>query len=473
MTRVNHQPSNDPHTSTPTGAGPRGTSHEHDHDGPPRTVEEHLRAVTELIGDSPWSRREPLRSPLEQAAGRVLAQDVEAGLDLPPFTNSQMDGYALRSADTAAPSTLRGTPEHADATAGNRVTNSVTSSGTFESNGHRTTLRVGPTVPAGHAPQPIEPGQAIPVMTGAALPPGADCVVPVEDVLPSGFHEPGSAVSVPAGQLPGRFVRPAGDDVVRGTRLLRAGDRLTPLAVGACAALGLRDVLVRPPLRVGILTTGDEVVPPGSARGPAQIFDSNATILRAALADAGVEVVMVRHVPDDDDALRALLAADDDTRRPDLWVSSGGISEGAFEVVRQVLGASGLAEFSEFLHVAMQPGGPQGLARVNGVPFVCFPGNPVSTWVSCEMFLRPALSAVTGALSPRPEIRVPSADRLDPLPERSRVVRAHWDGQVIRKIGGYGSHLLAVAAGVNALVMLPPGQDEVSPGQEVTVRLLT
>ncbi|NHU85819.1 molybdopterin molybdotransferase MoeA [Kocuria sp. JC486] len=449
-----------------TGGDRPRTDHGHSHHAPPRSVEDHLRAVTELLGRSPWFGREPVRLPLEQAAGRVLAEDVEAGLDLPPFTNSQMDGYAVRSADTAVPSGLQNQHEQVDATAGNP--------GAADSTESLTSLRVGPTVPAGHAPDPIEAGQAVPVMTGATLPPGADCVVPVEDARPSGFHAQGATVSVPAGQAPGRFVRPAGDDVVRGTRVLRAGDRLTPLALGTCAALGLGDVLVRPPLRVGILTTGDEVVQPGTPRGPAQIFDSNATILRGVLADAGAEVVAVHHVPDDDDVLRALLAPEAaEAPHPDLWISSGGISEGAFEVVRRVLSGPDVAEFSEFLHVAMQPGGPQGLARVDGVPFVCFPGNPISTWVSWEMFLRPALTAVTGAPSTRTEVRVRSGDEFECLPGRARVVRAHWDGEVLTKVGGYGSHLLAAAVGVNALVILPPGRGTVPSGQDVVVRLLT
>lgn len=414
------------------------------HGAAARSIEDHAGAVADLLRRGPWPEREAQWIPLERATGRVLARQVVAEVDLPPFTNSQMDGYAVSAAATAA-----------DA-------------------GATVVLRAGAPAPAGHVPAQLEPGQAVPVMTGAPMPPGADAVVPVEECEPGGFQPAGRPVRIPAGQSAGRFVRPAGEDVRAGASVLAEGTELTAQAVGVCASLGLREVLVRPALRVGILTTGDEVVPPGAARGPAQIFDANAAILRAALACAPVEVVGSFHVPDDDAALRSLLRerVRAGERAADLWVTSGGISEGAFEVVRKVLSDPGAAEFSEFLHVAMQPGGPQGLAMVEGIPFVCLPGNPVSTWVSAEMFLHPALNTVLGGPPPRVVIRVPSADDLHPLPGRTRVVRAHWDGSAVRRVGGYGSHLLAAAARANALIILPPGADPVPAGSEVAVRLL-
>lgn len=418
---------------------PHSTPHHHE----PRTAEEHADAVVKLLERGPWSDREPEWVDLDHAAGRVAARDVVAALDQPPFTNSQMDGYAVRALDTVS-------PEQA------------------------VELTVAATVAAGHQPQPLQAGHAAPVMTGAPIPTGADAVVPIEVADPSEFLTQGCSVRVPAHQEVGRFIRPAGDDVAAGTTVVASGERLTPLALGACAAAGLTQIQVRPRLRVAVLTTGDEVVAPGQGRGPAQIFDSNAQILRGALADPCLEVVGHFHVPDHDDALRHLLAthAPGESRAaPDLWISSGGISEGAFEVVRRVLSDPAVAEFSEFLHVDMQPGGPQGMARVNGVPFLCFPGNPVSTWVSMEMFLRPGL-ARWGAASSCPQIQVRCADELHPLPGRMRVVRAVWDGATVRRVGGYGSHLLAAAVSANALILLPPGSEPVSAGSEVTARLM-
>lgn len=418
---------------------PHSTPHHHE----PRSVEEHAGAVVTLLGQGPWSDREPEWVELNQATGRVAACDVVAALDLPPFTNSQMDGYAVRAADTLGA-------------------------------GQAVQLTVAATVAAGHQPGPLKPGQAAPVMTGAPVPAGADAVVPIEVVEPSEFLEAGRTVRLPADQEVGRFIRPAGDDVAAGTTVVASGERLTPLVLGACAAAGLTRVQVRPRLRIGVLTTGDEVVAPGQDRGPAQIFDSNAQILRAALTDPCLEIVGHFHVPDHDDALRHLLASHapgENADAPDLWISSGGISEGAFEVVRRVLSDPEVAEFSEFLHVAMQPGGPQGLAQVNGVPFLCFPGNPISTWVSAEMFLRPALVR-RGAASSCPEIQVRCEDELHPLPERMRVVRAFWDGSTVRRVGGYGSHLLAAAVSTNALILLPPGSEPVPAGSLVSVRLM-
>ncbi|MDO5617835.1 molybdopterin molybdotransferase MoeA [Kocuria sp.] len=409
-----------------------------------RTVADHALAVATLLERGTWADREPEWVELDQAVGRILARDVAAQMDLPPFTNSQMDGYAVRAAETASTGTV-------------------------------VELTVTAPVAAGHMPPPLMDGQAAPVMTGAPIPAGADVVVPIEVVDPPHFRAEGSTVRIPAPQEAGRFIRPAGDDVASGTTVVTTGTRLTPLALGACAAAGLTHVQVRPRLRINLLTTGDEVVPPGQHRGPAQIFDSNAQILRACLDDPCLQVTGHFHVPDHDDALRHLLAAQasgGDAEAPDLWISSGGISEGAFEVVRRVLNDPEVAEFSEFLHIAMQPGGPQGLARVNGTPFLCFPGNPISTWISAEMFLRPALVR-WGASSWSPEMQVPCGQQLHPLPGKLRVVRGYWDGSAVRRVGGYGSHLLAGAVTANALILLEPGEDPLPAGSPVRVWLVS
>lgn len=401
---------------------------------PARPVDEHLRAVTAALRDL----HPPARAvPLGEALGRVLAEDLVAPLDLQPFDNAQMDGFAVRAADTAG-------------------------------NGGRgrAALAVVAPVPAGHLPPPLGPGEAAPVMTGAPLPPGADAVVPVEEAEPRGFPAAGATVRLPADQPPGRFVRRAGEDVRAGTTVLPAGRRLTPARIGLAAALGLDRLPVRGRARALVYTTGDELVPPGAPRGPAQVYDANAAILRAQLEEAGVEVLAAGLVPDDPDAFAARLAADVGTG-PDLVVTSGGVSEGAYEVVRQVLGGAG-----EFLHVAVQPGGPQGLARAHGVPVVCLPGNPVSTLVSFELFLRPALTAVLGAPAPRPRRTAPLAEPVRPLPGRTQVRRAVLEAGAVRMAGGPGSHLLAAAARADALAVLPPGADELPAGTPVEVLVL-
>lgn len=406
-----------------------------------RGIAEHVAAIRDLIGRSRWAAREPEELELARAAGRVLAADVTAPMPLPPFDNSQMDGYAVGAADTRGPSTA-GTVAMVVSTAG--------AAGA-----------------AGHEPAPLPGSGAAPVMTGAPIPPGADAVVPIEEALPSEFLPEGATVRLPAGQEPGRFVRRAGEDVARGQVVAPAGALLSPIALGAIAGLGLERVLVRPRLRVGILTTGDEVVEPAQEASGAQIYNANAALLRAQLERLGLEVVAARHVTDDDDGLRRLLGSES-FGAPDLWVTSGGISEGAFEVVRRVLSDAD----GEFLHVGLQPGGPQGLAMLEGTAVVCLPGNPVSTWVSTEILLRPALAAAgAGAAEPR-RLTAPAAADLERLPGRTRVLRARWDGRRAQQLGGHGSHLLATAALADALIVLEPGEGVVPAGAPVEVRLL-
>lgn len=402
---------------------------------PVRSVDEHRRAVVDALRGL-GARVETVL--LGDALGRVLAEDLVAPLSLQPFDNSQMDGFAIRAADSRA---------------------------VRRDDGHASFVVVAP-VPAGRVPGPLAAGEAAPVMTGAPLPPGADAVVPVEEALPRGFPAPGALLRLPVGQPAGRFVRRAGEDVAEGDTALLAGRRLTPARIGLAAALGRAELPVRARPRAVVYTTGDEVVAPGAERGPAQIFDANAAILGAQLAEAGVEVVGAHLVSDDPGAFAARLAEDAD-RRPDLFVSSGGVSEGAYEVVRQVLEPHG-----EFVHVAMQPGGPQGLALVHGVPFVCLPGNPVSTLVSFEMFLRPALTEAAGAPAPRARSTGPLAEPVRPLPGRTQVRRVVWDGATVRTAGGTGSHLLAAAARANALALVPPGEAELPAGAPVELLLL-
>lgn len=399
-----------------------------------RSVAAHRQAVQDLLANAAAGAGSE-RISLIAALGRVLAADVVAPLSLPPFDNSQMDGYAVRSADLASGGS---------------------------------TLPVVEPVPAGAAPRPLKAGTAAPIMTGAMLPEGADAVVPIEQALPNSFPLPGTeaVVTLPT-TAPGSYVRAVGSDITAGSTALAAGTLLGPAQLGLLAALGLTAVFVREPLRVLLVTTGDEVVEPGSSLAPGKIYDANGTLLEAAMVQAGLVVHRSGITMDDPAALQALLrsrAAD-----ADLIVSSGGVSKGAYEVVKQALQNQPV----DFLSVAMQPGGPQGIGTFDGVPFLGFPGNPVSCLVSFEMFLRPALTALLGAPQPRTVVRAPLAASLSSPPGKHQVRRGTLqpDGR-IRLEGGPGSHLIHALANSNALVHVPAEVTELTAGQDVEVWML-
>ncbi|MCQ1948028.1 gephyrin-like molybdotransferase Glp [Arthrobacter sp. zg-Y1116] len=413
----------------------------------PRQAAAHRQAVEDLLRT--WFQAHPPAHEtvaLNAAAGRLLAAEVRAPGNLPPFTNSQMDGYAVRVADLAAAGDLPPAPG-------------------------RVRLATAAPIPAGSAPPPLLPGTAAPVMTGAMLPEGADAVVPIEACTPDTFvpaAEPPGTVAVPAEVPAGQFVRRAGSDIAAGTPALPAGAVLGPLQLGLLAALGLDRVTVRTRPRVLLLTTGDEVIEPGRPLGPGQIHDANTTLLRSSLEEAGAEVLRSRILADSPqeftDRLRADVAAD----APDLVLTSGGISKGAYEVVRQGLASQDVA----FLSVAMQPGGPQGIGTVDGVPFLGFPGNPVSSLVSFEMFLRPALTAVTGAPRPRAEVPARLTAPLGSPAGKHQVRRGRYTAGTVEPVGGPGSHLVHALASSNALISVPVGTEHLEAGAEVTVLLL-
>ena len=447
------------------------------------SVAGHRDAVLELL--ALHFNRHPLDSgelPLAEARGRILAADVPAAGNLPPFANSQMDGYAVRAADLAVVPAAPGGAGHHHAGTG---------PGTWVE------LAVAPMIPAGTSPAPLRPGTAAPIMTGAMLPDGADAVVPIEQAVPDTFFptffptaqkvSPAPTPAVPGGnaadrrvRLPanvpaGQFVRSAGSDIAAGVQALAAGTLLGPGQLGLLAALGQDGVMVQARPRVLLLTTGDEVVEPGVPLAAGQIHDANSTLLRTLLEEAGAQVLSARVLADSPREFLRLLHADLEAHSPDLVISSGGISKGAFEVVRQGLAA----EDVRFLSVAMQPGGPQGLGRVAGVPFLGFPGNPVSSVVSFEMFLRPALGRLTGFPRARTELRgilaEPAASpRAKHQVRRGRYLPAAEPGRPgrVELIGGPGSHLVHALASSNALVHLPAGVESVPAGGEVTVWLL-
>lgn len=409
----------------------------HGHGGAPhqsRSVAGHRAAVAELLAPLLTEARVETVT-LRDALGRGLAFDIAAPLSLPPFANSQMDGFAINSADV---------PD-----------------GGAE-------LRVVDPVPAGATPAVLKRGSAAPIMTGAMIPVGADAVVPVERAVPDRFPAPGTASTVwlPA-TAAGTFVRSAGSDIAAGERALAAGSCLGPAQLGLLAALGIGEVTVRRSLTVLLATTGDEVVEPGQPLPPGKIYDSNGTLLESAMCQAGLAVVRTAIASDRPEEFRDLLRSH--AGRVDLIVTTGGVSKGAYEVVRQAMDG----QAAEFIHVAMQPGGPQGIGTFDGVPFLGFPGNPVSCLVSFEMFLRPVLSELLG--SPAPRIAFPArlAHSLTSPEHKHQVRRGRYQADgTVRLEGGDSSHLMHALACSNALVHVPAGVSDLAEGAEVEVWML-
>ncbi|MFE4836621.1 gephyrin-like molybdotransferase Glp [Arthrobacter sp. NPDC056691] len=405
----------------------------HDH-GSHRSVADHRQAVRELL-EPLLSPERTEKLPLVRALGRGLAEDVTAPLSLPPFPNSQMDGFAIRSGD-------------------------VPDGGAD--------LRVAAPVPAGAKPAPLQPGTAVPIMTGAMVPDGADAVVPIEQAVPSVFPAPGEEAEV---RLPataaGTYIRAAGSDIEAGRQALAAGTCLGPAQLGLLAALGLPEVLVHQQLSVLLVTTGDEVVEPGEQLGEGKIYDANGTLLESSLRQAGTSVTRAGISADSPDGLRALLRTH--AREVDLVVTTGGVSKGAYEVVRQAMDGQDVA----FQHVAMQPGGPQGLGTFDGVPLLAFPGNPVSCLVSFEMFLRPVLGELFGAPAHRPTFRARLAQSLTSPAGKHQVRRGSFQADgTVRLEGGESSHLVQALAHSNALVHVPVGTAALDEGAEVEVWML-
>lgn len=384
--------------------------------------------------------------PLADARGRILAVDAVSPGAVPPFSNSQMDGYAVRSDDVAGASAE-----------------------------HPVTLPVGRTSAAGDGIHEHIPETASPVMTGAPIPAGADAVIPIEVADPPHFvgigrgsHDApaGTTVSFAAPVEPGAFVRPAGADLDPGALVLSAGTRLAPVQLGSLAACGIAEVAVRRRPRVLLLSTGDELRAPGETLEPGQIHDANTTSLTAALEENGAEVRR-GFARDDAAALREEIARHDGI---DLILTAGGVSAGAFEVVRDALEEGGVS----FGPIAMQPGGPQGHGVLrtgdgDGIPVVTFPGNPVSALLSFEMFLRPFLREIAGLVPLRAASRAPLAHEIVSPRGKHQVRRGTLrpDGTV--EVGAPGSHLLHDYARATVLAHIPIGVEALPAGAEVEI----
>ncbi len=391
-----------------------------------RTVEDHRAAVADLFTQMPVEV-----VPLAQARGLVLAQDLAALTALPPFDNSAMDGYAVRAADaTQVP----------------------------------VTLPVADDIPAGRTSvTPLQPGTAQRIMTGALLPPGADAIVPVEHT-----DARTDRVRIDTAASPGAHIRSIGEDIEAGQLALSGGTVLFPAQLGLAAAIGHATLPVFRRPRVVVLSTGSELVAPGTRLEPGQIYESNAALLCAAVEDAGASARALRFVPDD--VAEFLATVDRELADADLLITSGGVSAGAYEVVKDAFSELRTVSFGK---VAMQPGGPQGWGRVGATPVVTLPGNPVSAFVSFEVFVRPALRAAMGLSSPaRPRTRARLIADLGSPAGRRQFLRGFFADDEVSQVGGPGSHLLAHLARANCLVVIPEDTETMVAGDEVEVWLL-
>jgi molybdopterin molybdotransferase len=402
-----------------------------------------VKSVDEHLDDS-LAGVEPLEAidlQLLDAHGCILAEEVVAPWAIPGFDNDSHDGYAVRAADLA------------DASAE-----------------HPVDLPVMGDIPAGRpATVGLQPGTTMRIMTGAPVPEGADAVVPVE------WTDAGIAnVKIERTPEVGAHIRRIGSDVVKGQQVLAAGTRLGPSQLGLLAAVGRDRVVCRPKPRVVVLSTGSELVDPGLPLALGQISESNSFALTAAAREAGALAFRVGIVLDDPRKLMDTL--EDQLIRADLIVTTGGVSAGAYDVVKEVLSRLGTVTFEK---VAMQPGMPQGRGSIgpDSTPIFTLPGNPVSAYVSFEVFVRPVIRRMLG-VEPllRPTVRAVCTEALT-SPAGKRQFARGWlsveDGRyVVRPFGAQGSHLVNDLAHANCLVVVPEDVTEVPAGGTVTVMVL-
>jgi molybdenum cofactor synthesis domain-containing protein len=387
----------------------------------------------------------PVQATRQVAAGLVLASDVVSGENVPPFANTAVDGYAVRSSD------LHTVPVE---------------------------LTVIGELAAGAAPSvAVVPGAAIRIMTGAPLPEGCDAVVMVEDTERVGSDSVRIHKSVPAGSA----FRLAGSDVAIGDTVIAAGTQVTPMVEGVLASVNAKTVSVYPRISVGVISTGDELVDDGSALQIGQIRESNRLMLLRLVAEAGATPVDLGIIRDDEPALEHALRTAVNERSCDVIITSGGVSMGDYDVVKAVL--SRIANMQWF-QIAMKPAKPFAFGTLTNdrgvnVPIFGLPGNPVSSLMSFELIARPALRNMMGfgAASHRPEVMAIADEDIARHPDGKihfDRVRATWgsDGRVhVRRTGAQGSHQLASTSVANALIAVPDGNG-LRTGDEVVVTFL-
>jgi molybdopterin molybdotransferase len=374
-------------------------------------------------------RTRPLASesvPLDELAGRVLADDARARVDLPPFPSSAMDGYAVRSANTPG------------------------------------TLPVVFRIAAGRpARRPLEPGEAMAIATGGVVPDGADAVIPIEYVV-----ENDNRVEIPEPVREGANVRPRGGDVRAGEVVVEAGTLVGSPQLGALAAAGLAEATCSRRPRASVLTTGTELRTPGEPLDRGEVYEANGVMLAAQLRSAGAEVDRLPAVSDDEEAHRAALQRG---LEADVLVTSGGVSVGPHDLVRRVESELGVDEV--FWGVAVKPGKPLSFGVRGGTLVFGLPGNPVSSLVGFELFVRPAVLALQGIRDAGPRYEVGSlAAPLRSNPAREQLVRARREDDggrtVLHPLSGQESHMIARAASANALVRVPRGEGELPAGAD-------
>lgn len=385
-----------------------------------RSVEE---ALAGILADARTTGQELL--PLDRCVGRVPASfAVTAAVDVPPFDNSSMDGFALRASDAPGP------------------------------------LRLVGEVAAGSSVLPrVDAGSAVRIMTGAPMPPGADAVAPLEVV-----EEADGAVTVPAVE-PGAYVRLAGHDTRAGEMVQLPAEPIGPATVAVLASLGIGEVSVRLPPRVAILSTGDELRAPGDALDAGQIHDANSSALAAAVEEAGGEPLPLPQTRDDPDSIEAAVRTAADVA--DLLVASGGVSVGRHDHVRGVIERLGSLDF---WRIAVQPGKPLAFGSVRGMPVIGLPGNPVSALVTFELFVRPLIRRMLGlAGSGRVTLAAVALDRMPKDVERRAYLRVRVSrgakGLEARSAGGQSSSQLRPLAAANALLVVPEGEPAAETGR--------
>ncbi|HSC49113.1 MAG TPA: gephyrin-like molybdotransferase Glp [Gaiellaceae bacterium] len=384
------------------------------------TMEEAQRLVLERAERLPAER-----VPLDEAFGRVLVEAARARVDLPPFPSSAMDGFAVRSQDTPG------------------------------------TLPVGARIAAGRpAPRALAGGEAMEISTGGVVPEGADAVVPIEDVV-----DRANTVEIPEPVSAGANVRPQGGDLRAGDEVVAAGVRLGPARLGALAAAGVAGVACGSRPRAAVLATGTELRRPGEPLGPGEVYEANGLILASQLRSAGAVVERLAAVADDEDAHREALARG---LEHDVLVTSGGASVGPHDLVRAIESELGVDEV--FWRVAVKPGKPVSFGVRGRTLVFGLPGNPVSSLVGFELFVRPAVLALQGHAEPLPRLESGALTAgLRRSPQRDQLVRARRRSGAgaaveLEPLTGQESHMIARAAAADALVLVPRGEGELKAG---------